>query len=489
MFQGIRLRLLALVLAAEAPFAALIGAGIWDQWRIEQSQALQFAQSEARAVAARVDDHIGNLDNLLTGLAQAISLNPANVEANDAILKRVMAEQPDYVGNITLLGLDGYSIGAASGARYYGGDRLYFHNVLAGERLAIGEPVRGRATPGWIVTLARPVEDSQGNLRAVLTVATRLDKFQDVLTPRTLPIGSLVRLINESSIVISDGWNNLDANDRNHVQFERGIRHIVAKNTALRMKWSDDVERITGTSSTTRTRWIVSVGLPTEVALAPVIARLKWSLMASAGALAIAFVIAWMFSTRIVRPMRELAEDASILAGGELSHRAMIVSKDEVGALADSFNQMAASLERRQQEVGRNAAEVQEAKGHAQRRDRCVADCDRLHRSRSQADPVEPRRRTHLRLQRTGSCRTQREDRPERGGRCFEGIVRPRGCRRNRSRRRGQAPAQGRHPHRHQAVGVAAVHAGRFSARCCMGASGRHQAQACRKAVEPFRAF
>ena len=89
------------------------------------------------------------------------------------------------------------------------------------------------------------------------------------------------------------------------------------------MKWLDGVERISGSASTKRTRWVISVGLPTEIVLAPVIARLKWSVLASAGALTIAFVIAWMFSARIVRPMRQLAMDASTLAGGELSHRTL----------------------------------------------------------------------------------------------------------------------------------------------------------------------
>jgi diguanylate cyclase (GGDEF)-like protein/PAS domain S-box-containing protein len=362
MFQSIRLRLLGLVLAAVAPFAALIGLGIWDQWRVEQNQARQFALSEARSIAAQVDDQIGNLDNLLAGLAQAVSINPADAESNNAILARAMSEQPEYIGNMSLFSLDGNSIGSANSRRYNAGDRLYFRNVLAGERLAIGEPVIGRATPGWIVTIARPIEDSQGNLKAIISVATKLEKFQDALTPRTLPIGSVVRLINESSIVISEGWNNLDANHRNYVLYSEGIRHIVAKDSALRMKWSDNVERITGNSSTKRTRWVVSVGLPTEIVLAPVIERLKWSLMSSGGALTVAFVIAWMFSARIVRPMRELAVDASALAAGELSHRTLITSRDEVGALADTFNQMAASLERRQEEVRRNAAEVQEAR-------------------------------------------------------------------------------------------------------------------------------
>ena len=81
MFQSIRLRLLGLVLAAVVPFTALIGLGIWDQWRIEQAQALQYALSEARSVAAQVDDHVGDLENLLAGLTQAISTNLADGDA------------------------------------------------------------------------------------------------------------------------------------------------------------------------------------------------------------------------------------------------------------------------------------------------------------------------------------------------------------------------------------------------------------------------
>ena len=193
---------------------ALIGVGIWDQWRIEQAQALHFALSEARAVAAQVDDHIGNLDNLLTGLSQAISLNPADMETQTMPCSNVQWRSNRlYVGNITLFGLDGYSIGSANGSRYYAGDRLYFRNVLEGERLAIGEPVIGRATRAGSLRSPARSRIAQGNLKAVISVATRLEKLQDVLTPRTLPLGSVVRLVNENSVVISDGWNNLNAND------------------------------------------------------------------------------------------------------------------------------------------------------------------------------------------------------------------------------------------------------------------------------------
>jgi hypothetical protein len=61
LLRTIRSRLLGLVLATAVPFAALIGGGLWSQLRDDQAEAMERALSEARVLAAQVDDHIGNL--------------------------------------------------------------------------------------------------------------------------------------------------------------------------------------------------------------------------------------------------------------------------------------------------------------------------------------------------------------------------------------------------------------------------------------------
>jgi cytochrome c-type biogenesis protein CcmH/NrfG len=95
MLRGIRTRLLGLVIATVVPFMALIGCGLWVQWRSDQDQAFRSALVEARLVAARVDDQIGDLDNLLVGLSQAVSIDPGDVQANDSVLRRTKAEAPE----------------------------------------------------------------------------------------------------------------------------------------------------------------------------------------------------------------------------------------------------------------------------------------------------------------------------------------------------------------------------------------------------------
>jgi PAS domain S-box-containing protein len=55
--------------------------------------------------------------------------------------------------------------------------------------------------------------------------------------------------------------------------------------------------------------------------------------------------IAYVFSQRITDPIKKLSSATQTLARGELSHRVSIPSKDEIGTLVASFNQMAEDLQ------------------------------------------------------------------------------------------------------------------------------------------------
>lgn len=68
-------------------------------------------------------------------------------------------------------------------------------------------------------------------------------------------------------------------------------------------------------------------------------------------AAAVSFVLIYVSSKTISRPIFEISHVAKIIAAGDFAKRLSVKSRDEVGQLADSFNNMAESLER--QEVNR----------------------------------------------------------------------------------------------------------------------------------------
>jgi signal transduction histidine kinase len=68
-------------------------------------------------------------------------------------------------------------------------------------------------------------------------------------------------------------------------------------------------------------------------------------LLAAGGALLLAVLVGLLVSRRLVAPLRELAGLAGRMSSGELSTRAPVHGKDEIGQLAGQFNQMAERLE------------------------------------------------------------------------------------------------------------------------------------------------
>src|SRR5882757_6372230 len=333
--SSIRTRMLGLVVATVIPFTALIGVGLWNQWRHDQAAAVQRAIDEARLTAAEVDDHIGNLESLLTGLSRAVSWDPADTAANDALLHQLKPELPAFIASLLLFSPDGTNIGTSSDAgRSFVGDRAFFRQILAGQRRSISEVIRARTSIEWVGML--------------------LEHIRNAFDIGRLPAGTAVQVVNEQGIVVArsndSSWINRDLSSNADV-----ARHLAAREAGEFTVWPDGVERITGSSTAKLVPWLVSVGLPTDIAFAPVLLRLTWGALFALSTLLLTSAIAWTLSGRIVSPLRQLWKDSQALAAGKFEHRSVVQTQDEVGTLADAFNRMAQRLEERRQEA-RNAA-------------------------------------------------------------------------------------------------------------------------------------
>ena len=79
--------------------------------------------------------------------------------------------------------------------------------------------------------------------------------------------------------------------------------------------------------------------------------QMKWQqqltltlLLSGAVGLALVYLISYIISRRITRPIATLREGVSHIAAGNLDHRVVIRSHNEIGQLADGFNRMARDL-------------------------------------------------------------------------------------------------------------------------------------------------
>ncbi len=88
-----------------------------------------------------------------------------------------------------------------------------------------------------------------------------------------------------------------------------------------------------------------------------ILAALMLNLVAIVVVVAVVAVISRLFAKQLTGPLFELGEDVKIISGGNLEHRAEIRQNDELGDLARSFNDMAASLDEHIRDLTRVTAE------------------------------------------------------------------------------------------------------------------------------------
>lgn len=69
-------------------------------------------------------------------------------------------------------------------------------------------------------------------------------------------------------------------------------------------------------------------------------------LLATAGAIVVAFVAGWWLARTLTRPLRALTEATHRMAGGALEQEVSVKSADEIGQLAAAFNQMSRAVAR-----------------------------------------------------------------------------------------------------------------------------------------------
>ncbi|NOR54201.1 MAG: HAMP domain-containing protein [Candidatus Aminicenantes bacterium] len=96
---------------------------------------------------------------------------------------------------------------------------------------------------------------------------------------------------------------------------------------------------------------VVSIGYDARDYYAHLSEIFRFGLLISGMGILMGILISFQVSSPIIKPIRRLTEVTKRLAAGNLSERATVSSKDEVGTLATAFNQMAEDLAHSKEEI------------------------------------------------------------------------------------------------------------------------------------------
>jgi signal transduction histidine kinase/CheY-like chemotaxis protein len=341
--------LMLIVTVIAVPLLANGAYEIWSTYQLHKASLIQLQKSQAEAAAGKIAQFIKEIENQVGWMTQLAVASPSLEQRRfDArlLLRQVpaIAEFIQTDGNgrerlhVSRLAMDVVDSGidlsaepkftqAASGRVYYG-------------------PVNFRRESEPYMTLARGgvrrdtgVSIAEVNLKFIWDVVSLIKVGEK---GRAYVVDSNGRLIAHPDISLV-----LRNTDLSALEQVRAARVATAAPPEQSQTASDVYGRpvLTAHAAIAPLDWHLFVELPFGEAYAPVYASLLATGLVLLAGLVLAAVSSLVLSRRMVRPIHQLQTGAAQIGAGALDHRIRIATGDELQALGEQFNSMAAQLE------------------------------------------------------------------------------------------------------------------------------------------------
>jgi two-component system, cell cycle sensor histidine kinase and response regulator CckA len=351
-----------LVLVMLPMLTALLATGLWHaRLRFRDSRAAATARNAAVAaeIVSRLQIRANEARALLTGVASALSDDPAHVEQNEAVLVDVLERSARGFADLWMSDAQGTVVARASSSSTRGvnvADRPYFQQAMTSGEFVTSEPLRGKSSNQWGVVFALPVVRA-GSTRpsAVVSVSMRARAFADLLDV-PLPPDSYVTLTDSAGRIV---YRTIDP-DRHigtSVPVTDSLLQLVQRLGTVsteRRSVVDGVVRMSTHRRVDGTRWQLSVGVPTKTAMANVRRELTIESMVIGCTILVAAILAWYLARRLGAPLEALTRDVLDHATGQRTRR-QIETSGEVGILSAAFDHLVTQVDSREQALAETA--------------------------------------------------------------------------------------------------------------------------------------
>jgi len=358
------------------PLAAAI---FWSTSRSIQERETDFsdqAVSITTTSGAYLNEYFDSLDSMAAALVRHPAVRALRSEECDRLFEELLRDRP-LIGNIVLHAPDGSIRGTGLPTPLELRTQPFAHvqQVVATDRPVVSELFVGQLTRRPTVVFAYPVHTEGGALAGVIGIGINLARLRTVFASIPLPERSVVTLTDRAGHVL--------ARSLEPEKFIGTIvEHPVAPKDVPRTQTTmglDGVERVFANAPIDRGDWLLSVGIPTEVAAARVRPMWRRNIVIVALALAGSFLASLWGASHVSIHMNRLRSAAQRIADGDLAPPVHSPAPNlEVAQLQSAFITMAANLRYSRDALDRQVEEERRVRETLQSLQRQVVRQERL---------------------------------------------------------------------------------------------------------------
>lgn len=349
---SIRIQMLLLIAAIAIPIIAVVVWFVSNEIRDERADAFDRIKHANAIVASRIGQILTDHEVLLRLAATEYrGSTPTKTPGFNA--EQFLRMHPQII-NIGVRDLAANNIHSYRGSPKPPEEALKFPWVQRGitsDSFEVGDAFLGNLTGRWVSVMTHPVTDNTGKRTGFISLSIDLLTLNERIKIG-LPSGFLLT-------VMDSEFNFLMRSENPEEWIGKPLKPELANlyrgNNAGFLK-APNVAGIPYLWSFTKvpgSNWVVSVGVPEDVALAPVQAIITKTIVIGMLLLVIMVAVAQILADLISRPILKLAEAAFQISKGNRTFRAVDSGPAEVSSVIGQFNSMLDSLE--QQRSARDA--------------------------------------------------------------------------------------------------------------------------------------
>ena len=335
---------MAITCALLVPF--IVAAG-WSasRSRVEQAGELRDeAASVAATAGAYLNTYLGGLDSMASALARHPSVMSLEKAQCDPLFEAVLRDQP-LILNIVVSDISGEVKGTGVPSNAQRLSPLAMPNiseVIKTGKPQVSELMTGRISSQPTIVLDYPVRNAQGALVGVLGLGLNLKRLQTLFGDIPLPEGSVVTLSDSTSRVLARSRDAELYIGKSAGPHSTAPRDVPRTQVVIAL---DGVERSYGNAVIDRGPWLLSVGIPTSLAVTRVAPLYRRNLAIVVVTIAAILLFSLALSASMSHGVDNLRASVQRIADGDLSPPPRTPAPNlELARLQESFITMAANL-------------------------------------------------------------------------------------------------------------------------------------------------
>jgi GAF domain-containing protein/HAMP domain-containing protein len=352
-----------------------------------QVEILQAATTQFEELAEEISDgYSGDNAEILNNI-QSLDEAWRAAPDDDPLIRRVLENdaanelrelQENFPSHVELFLTDKYGANFAATNRtsdYFQADEDWWkvsYNLGNG-RVYLGQPEFDESSQTYSINIGIPVYSSSdevvGIMRSTLDVSAIIESLNQGTTGITTQVD--LRLIN-NTLISGVTLNEAELQGLSNVMGNFGQIPYQGKPSLVSQQRVFSSPNSSAEQAVSELGWSVIVHENLDDALQPVQNQSRAIILIALGTLVLAGLLGLFASQRLAAPIRSLTEVTKTISEGNLSMRADISTRDEIGALANSFNRMTGELQDTlnvlEQRVAERTTEVELARLVSERR-------------------------------------------------------------------------------------------------------------------------